>query len=426
MTDAETRKRRFILLAGFIGNVVEWYDFALYGYMVSYLSRLFFPSENHLASMLDTYGAFAAGFIMRPLGSAVFGWLGDVIGRSRTMLISVTMMALPTIILGLLPTYATAGMLAPALLITVRLVQGLSVGGEFSSSVTYLVETAKPDRRGYAGSWANSGSIVGMLIGSAVAAALTTFADQTTIMDWAWRMPFLFGGVIGGFAIFLRQHLPESQHFLENPRTPDEASPLVEAFTNNLGQTLKGMLFASGYGAIFYFVLVYLPNWANDVAGLKLDYAMQVNTGASALELLVIPVFGWMSDRYFRRTPMIIASTALMGLLTWPLFLWVNHSGIPALIVTQCLLAVLLAVLLGACPATFVEMFPVRDRLSCYSVSYNVGLGIFGGVTPMVCTALIEFTGNPMSPAIFVVFMALVSVIGMSLIKDRSREPLQV
>lgn len=426
MTDTQLRKRRLILFAGFIGNVVEWYDFALYGYLVSYLSRLFFPSENHLASLLDTYGAFAAGFVMRPLGSAAFGWLGDVIGRSRTMLISVTLMALPTIILGLLPSYATVGLWAPVLLVMVRLLQGLSVGGEFSSSVTYLVETAQPERRGYAGSFANTGTIIGMLIGSAVAAALTTFADDTTIMNWAWRVPFLFGGVIGGFAIFLRRHLPESQHFLENARSRDDTSPLVEAFTNNLPQTMKAILFASAYGAIFYFILVYLPNWANDEAGFKLDYAMQVNTGASALELLVIPVFAWMSDRLFRRTHLIIVATALMGLLTWPLFMWMEHGGIPVLVFTQCLLAVLLAVLLGSCPATFVEMFPVRDRLSCYSVSYNIGLGIFGGATPMICTALIEFTGNPMSPAIYLVFMALVGVIGMSLIKDRSREPLQV
>lgn len=157
------------ILAGFIGNVIEWYDFALYGYMAGILSELFFPGENTTASLIATYGVFAAGFIMRPLGSAVFGWMGDTVGRSRTMFISVIMMVLPTFILGCLPTFKSVGIWAPVMLVLVRLVQGLSVGGEFSSSVTYLVETSPRSGRGLAGSWANTGSMLGMLLGSAAA-----------------------------------------------------------------------------------------------------------------------------------------------------------------------------------------------------------------------------------------------------------------
>jgi len=149
---------RHRIMAGFIGNVVEWYDFALYGYLAGIIAPLFFPTENAAAGLIATYGVFAAGFLMRPLGAAVFGWFGDRYGRARTMQISVTMMAVPTVILGLLPTYATVGILAPVLLIILRLVQGLSVGGEFSSSATYLVETAPPGRRGLIGSWANVGA----------------------------------------------------------------------------------------------------------------------------------------------------------------------------------------------------------------------------------------------------------------------------
>ena len=178
-------------MAGFIGNVVEWYDFALYGYMATFISTLFFPGDNRLTSLLSTYGVFAAGFIMRPLGSAVFGWLGDTIGRTKTMLLSVSLMAVPTLVLGCLPTYKTVGLWAPVLLVIVRLVQGLSVGGEFSSSVTYLVETAPDHRRGFSGSWANMGSMVGMLLGSGAAAVVDSYFDHETVLAWAWRLPFL-------------------------------------------------------------------------------------------------------------------------------------------------------------------------------------------------------------------------------------------
>ena len=152
---------RHRIMAGFIGNVVEWYDFALYGYLAGIIAPLFFPSEDPTAGLIATYGVFAAGFLMRPIGAAVFGWFGDRYGRARTMQISVTMMALPTVLLGLLPTYAHVGIVAPALLVVLRLLQGLSVGGEFSSSATYLVETAPPGRRGLIGSWANIGSMTG-------------------------------------------------------------------------------------------------------------------------------------------------------------------------------------------------------------------------------------------------------------------------
>jgi MHS family proline/betaine transporter-like MFS transporter len=222
LTPAQQRQAR---LAGIIGNVVEWYDFALYGYLAVVIGKLFFPAENPTASLLASYGVFAAGFVMRPVGAAVFGWLGDTIGRGRTMLISVAMMAFPTIAFGLLPDYQTIGIAAPILLILIRLVQGLSVGGEFSSSVTYLVETAPDDRRGRAGSWANVGSMTGMLLGSAAAALVMSVFQQAAFESWGWRLPFLFGGILGLCAILLRRHLPKSPHFAAHEASTPSQSP---------------------------------------------------------------------------------------------------------------------------------------------------------------------------------------------------------
>ena len=419
----QVSKRYASIIAGFIGNVVEWYDFALYGYMANIFSRLFFP-ENTGASLIATYGIFAAGFIMRPLGSGVFGWLGDTIGRSRTMMISVILMALPTFILGCLPTYRHVGILAPLLLILVRMVQGLSVGGEFSSSVTYLVETAPRNQRGLAGSWANTGSVTGMLLGSGVAAAVTGFFPMETVIQWAWRLPFWAGGILGLISVIMRRHLPRSEHFNQHHAQRGETSPLLEAFTTNRKQMVQGILFASAYGVLFYIPLVYLPEWLHQFAGMKLDLSLRINTFATAMLLLLIPVSGWVGDHLLRRTRWISMAMLLLVVFSWPLYLWLKTGELIPSVVTQLIFVTLVSIPLGSAPALFVELFPARDRLSGYSVSYNLGLGVVGGSTPMISTWLIEQTSIPTVPALVMTVMALLGLLILWTIKDKSREPL--
>jgi MHS family proline/betaine transporter-like MFS transporter len=418
-------KRHTALLAGFIGNVVEWYDFALYGYMAGILSGLFFPSDSSTASLIATYGVFAAGFVMRPLGSAFFGWLGDTVGRSKTMLISVSMMAAPTFLLGCLPTYADVGLWAPVSLVVVRLIQGLSVGGEFSSSVTYLVETADPDRRGLAGSWANTGSIFGMLLGSGIAAATTTVLDPAVVHDWGWRLPFLVGGVLGVTSILLRRRLPKSEHFQKHHAERDETSPLLQAFTTNRREMIQAIVFASAYGVLFYIPLVYLPEWLHTHADLARDRALQINTAATALLLVLIPVSGWIGDRLMRRNHFIALAIVAMAVVSWPLYAWIAGDGMTSVVVTQTALIVLLAAPLGSAPAMFVELFPARDRLSGYSVAYNLGLGVVGGATPMAVTWLIGATGVASMPAVVMAAMAVAAAVAIWTMTDRSREPLR-
>jgi MHS family proline/betaine transporter-like MFS transporter len=417
-------KRHTALLAGFIGNVVEWYDFALYGYMAGILATLFFPSESQLASLIATYGVFAAGFFMRPLGAGLFGWLGDTVGRTKTMMVSVMMMALPTVLLGCLPTYDTAGIWAPILLILIRLVQGLSVGGEFSSSVVYLVETAPDGKRGYSGSWANTGSMVGMLLGAGVAATATSLLSEEALHAWGWRLPFLIGGLIGLVAILLRRNLPESKHFTRHLRDRSQTSPLLQAFTTDRLKMIKGIMFASAYGMIFYLPLVYLPEWLHVQTGMPRDKALQINTAATALLLVLIPFVGLISDRFIRRTHFIAGAMLVMALVSYPFYTLLANDGWWGAVVVQFVLAILLAVPLGAAPALFVELFPARDRLSGYSIAYNLGLGIVGGATPMVATWLIKASGSPAAPAFLLTAAAVLAFAAVLWIRDGSREPL--
>jgi len=414
-------------MAGFIGNVVEWYDFAIYGYLAGVIAPVFFPSGNPTASLIGTYGIFAAGFIMRPIGAAVFGWFGDRYGRARTMQISVTMMALPTLLLGMLPSYQQAGLLAPALLVLVRLLQGLSVGGEFSSSATYLVETAPAGKRGLTGSWANIGSMTGSLLGVAAAALVTITFDAKTLDDWAWRLPFLGGAILGIAAISIRRNLHNSERFRQHHEGREETSPLLQAFTTNRRETLLALAFASSYGTCYYIAFVYLPEWLAAEDLMSRSTALLINTATMILVIPAMPLFAVIGDRWLRRRNWIALSLLLLAIVAWPLHAWMLNSGgsLTAVIAAHALAFLLLAVPLGSAPALFVELFPQSDRLSGYSVAFNLGLGVFGGLTPMIATALIAATGVLTAPAVYLAVTAFIAVVSLMLMPDRSREPLR-
>ncbi|MCF8038908.1 MAG: MFS transporter [Desulfohalobiaceae bacterium] len=417
-------QRKTAVIAGIIGNVMEWYDFALYGYMASVISELFFPKGNQVANLIATYGIFAAGFIMRPLGSALFGWFGDTVGRSKTMLLSVTLMTFPTFLLGALPTYDSIGLWAPAGLIFIRLLQGLSVGGEFSSSVTYLVETSPQGKRGLSGSWANVGSMGGMLLGSGVATLVTAVFSSQTLTAWGWRLPFLFAAILGTVAIYLRRHLPKSEHFQKHEQTRGEASPIKEAVTVNIKETLQATLFASAYGAVFYISLVYIPTWLKEYVDTSIGVSMDFNTLTTGLVILLVPVAGWMSDRIIRRTKLLGIVFGLELILALPLHLWMQTGSLTAMAVAQIALGILIAFPCGIAPSLFVELFPTRDRLSGYSIAFNLGLGVIGGSTPMAVTWLISLTGIKIAPAFYMMFWILIGLGTLLWMKDRSREAL--
>lgn len=418
---------RHRIMGGFIGNVVEWYDFAVYGYLAGVIAPVFFPGGNPTAALIGTYGIFAAGFLMRPLGAALFGWFGDRHGRARTMQISVLMMALPTLVLGLLPTYDTVGLLAPVLLVIVRLVQGLSVGGEFSSSATYLVETAPEGKRGLTGSWANIGSITGSLLGVGAAALVTTVFDPATVSAWAWRLPFLAGAVLGTAAILVRRNLHTSEHFAAHHAAREDTSPLLQAFTTNRRETLLAIVFASAYGACYYLAFVYLPEWLSGQGLMPRNTALTITTVMMVVVIPAMPLTAVVGDRLLPRRTWVGLSLLLLAVSSWPLYLWmVASDGSPlSVVVATAVGFALLAVPLGSAPALFVEMFPESDRLSGYSVAFNIGLGVVGGTTPMVATALIAATGIVTMPALYMAVAGVCAVVALAFTPDRSRAPLR-
>jgi MHS family proline/betaine transporter-like MFS transporter len=414
-------------MAGFVGNVLEWYDFALYGYLAGVIAPVFFPENDPTAGLIATYGIFAAGFIMRPIGAAVFGWFGDRYGPARTMQISVVFMAGPTFALGLLPSYARAGVLAPALLVLVRLLQGISVGGEFSSSATYLVETAPEGKRGLTGSWANIGSMCGSLLGVGAAALATNLFAPETLSDWGWRLPFLGGALLGAAAILTRRNLPNSERFQAHHAGREETSPLLQAFTTNRRETLLALAFAGSYGTCYYIAFVYLPEWLSSQGLMERGTALTINTAMMLLVIPAMPLGAIVGDRWLPRRTWIALAVLALGLSAWPLYEWMLASGgsLTSVVVAHALSFLLLAVPLGSGPALFVELFPERDRLSGYSVAFNIGLGVFGGLTPMIATTLIAVTGMPLAPSLYLAAAAFIAVGALSMMTDRSRSPLR-
>lgn len=418
------------IAAGAIGNVIEWYDFSLYGYMAVVISQLFFPHDNALVSLIATYGVFAAGFIMRPLGAFVFGHLGDRLGRKPVLVISVLMMVMPTILLGLLPTYAQWGVWAAVALVAIRMIQGLSVGGEFSGSATYLAETASPNRRGFAASWANIGSLTGMLLGAATPAITMAVLSESQVQDWGWRIPFLLGGLIGIVALLLRRGLPEPEPGDIEPSTDEVEArsgehPLMSLVRSEPWVMLRAVIYAAGYGVLFYIPMVYLPTWLSMYTAIDLHEALFIATAAMGLQVIVIPLAGYVSDTLIKRTHLLAGTFVVMAAIVAPLYMLAGGGALWEAITALLVFAAIVAIPLGVTPALMAESFSRRHRLTGYSVSFNLGFGIAGGTAPMVATWLIHSTGFKLAPAFYLVACAAIGAIALLAMRDWSRSPLR-
>jgi len=412
-----------VLSAGAIGNVLEWYDFGLYGLFAPVLAELFFPSHDRVAALIGVYGGFAVGFLMRPIGGAVLGHFGDRLGRRFVLVWSIVLMGLTTTAIGLLPTYSMFGIGAPILLLGLRIVQGFSVGGEFTGSVAYLVESAPQHRRGLAGSIANMGSTAGMLLAAGLAAAVITFADPVQLKSFGWRLPFLFGGVIAVLGYFLRNRLEEENAAPKGARS--DRLPLKQALKDAPKIMLWATLFTSGYGVVNYLTMVFLPTYASEFGGMAESQALQFNTVAQALALLVVPLAGWLTDHAIRRRSLLIAVFLAECAASFLFFKLAHAGGLVGFAVAQIGFGALLALVMGTAPAMLAEQFKGEYRLSGYSVSFNIGIGIAGGTAPVIATGLIAATGHLLAPAAYLVFAAAVAAGAAFMLIDGSRTHLR-
>jgi MFS transporter, MHS family, proline/betaine transporter len=413
--------QRQTIFAGIAGNVMEWYDFSVYGYFATTIGRLFFPAQDAVSSLLAAFGVFAAGFLMRPLGSLVFGYIGDKKGRKRALTASVALMAVPTFLIGALPTYEQIGGWASVLLILMRLLQGLSVGGEYTTSSIFLVERSNPGRRGFLGSFAPLGSCAGVLLGSAIGAAVTTILDQSAVASWGWRVPFLIGLTIGIFGLYIRRHMIEDK-VTQSEHAP-LASPLREAIRTEW-HTIVRLIALGAVGAVgFYMSFVYITTYLRQVDHITQSKALDINTISMVVLLLLIPVVGKFSD-HIGRKPVLLAATGGMFLLAWPLFWMLHYPDLAVNLLGQVGFAVLSALFWGVIPATMVELVPMRVRCTVLSVGYNAGMAVLGGLTPMIAVYTITRSHYDLSPAFLLMAAAAVSFVVVIGLRETYEMPL--
>jgi len=403
---AELHAERRLVVAGVAGNVMEWYDFAVYGYFAPVIGQHFFPSDDPTASLMAAFGVFAAGFLMRPLGGLVFGHIGDKIGRKPALTISVLAMAIPTFLIGVLPDHRQLGATASALLILLRMIQGLSVGGEYTTSVVFLVEGAAPHRRGLAGSWSVFGAVAGILLGSAVGGLVTSLLSPEAIHSWGWRLPFIVGLGVGLAGLYIRRHIPEPPaHSASAP----VKSPILEAFRTEW----RTMIRIAGFNVLnavgFYLAFVYSVTYFREIDRVPSAEAFRINTINMIVLLLAIPTAGMLSDRVGRK-PLLLGSALGVLLLGWPLFWLMHHPNFVSILLGQMGFAVLIGAYLGVIPTAMVEAVPKRVRCSGLSIAYNLCLGIMGGTTPMVATFLIEKSHDDLSPAYYMIAAAAITL----------------
>ncbi len=416
----ESGIRRRVVAAGISGNVLEWYDFAVYGYFAPIIAERFFPSNSPTASLLAAYGAFAAGFLMRPLGGFLFGHLGDRLGRRTTLILSVALMAGPTFLIGLLPDHADIGVAAAALMILMRMLQGLAVGGEYTTSVVYLVEQAPPDRRGYYGSWSLFGCIGGILLGSAVGAFIHTIW-AAEVHEWAWRVPFLAGLAVGLTGFILRQGLPES---LADKDKEEHKIPLAKAVSEEGSAMLKVIGISVVNAVAFYMIFIYITVFLERQVGLSAATALDVNTLSMVAMLVMIPLFARLSDRVGRK-PLLVGAAFGLLLLSYPLLWVMHHPDAMTIFFGQLGFSILIGCYLSVQPTAMAEMFSPGVRCSGMAVAYNLTLGVIGGTTPMVCTYLIEKTGDDLFIAWYLMAAAAVSLAVTLTLKETGKAPLR-
>ena len=394
--------------AASIGNAFEWFDFIIFGFFAMMIARLFFPAGNEAASLLLAFASFGVTFVMRPFGAVVLGDFADRHGRKAALTLSISMMMAGTAITAFTPTYASIGILAPIVVVVARMIQGFSVGGEFGSATVFLAEQ-NPNRRGLYASWQFASQGLSTVLATGLGVALNGILVPEQMEMWGWRIPFLFGLMIGPIGYYIRRHVDET---LEFQSTQTISTPLWETFS--AGKTR--LLIAAGtvvLVTVAAYTAVYMPTYAIRELGLPPAGGFLGSMVAGAIQIVMIPMVGALSDR-LGRLPIATAAIAAILITVHPLFAWLAATRtIQSLIFVEAIIGVFVAAYAGAIPALISELFPIRSRTTFVSTSYSMAIAVFGGFAPFIIAWLIDATGSNLAPSYYLMFAATVSLIAI-------------
>jgi MHS family proline/betaine transporter-like MFS transporter len=393
-------------LAGLIGNVLEWFDFAVYGYFATDIGHQFFPRSNPAAQQLLAFAVFALGFLARPAGSLVLGAVGDRIGRRALLTLSIALMGGATLLLGLLPTYDQIGVAAPMLLVLMRLIQGFSLGGEFTGSMVYTTEQASPLMRGLISSSTAAGTTIGFILGSACAWLVNTLLPPDAVASWGWRVPFVGSVVFCVVGWLLRRGISETA---EGLKAAAARPPLIPSLVADRLPILQTFGIVAMTNATYYLVFTYAVERRKALTGEGGEAFLLANTLSLFVVLIAKPLGGWLSDRTGRRRLMIALTLAMLALI-YPAIGLMLFGNPHAFTGGQILMAVPVGMALGLQGAMVVEIFPLRTRVTSMSFAYSITLALAGGTAPLVSTWLIERLNQPTAPAFYIMAYGVVGL----------------
>src|SRR5437763_3671168 len=406
-----------MIVAAMIGNVLEWFDFVVYGFFAVTIAEVFFPAHDPSVSMLITFGAFGLAYFVRPLGAIVIGSYTDRAGRKAGLLLSIALMMFGTTLMALTPGYATIGIAAPILITLARLFQGFSVGGEFGSAVSFLTEHAGA-RRGFSASWAFATGGMITVLASIFGVTLTTVLSHEQLVDWGWRIPYVFGMLVGPAGLYIRSKLVETPEFLEAEKP--ETMPISDVLRRYPVEVLLALGISIISNASFY-ILAYIPTYGVKTLHLPQSTGFTATLIGGLILAVGCPLAGHWSDKLSRPMMMVVACW-LFVLTTYPAFyLMAAWPSLATCVIAVGWLQLVKAGYSGVLPSLLSEQFPVQTRAIGVALSFSTAVSIFGGLAPLVATWLIAATGDSLSPSYYLVFTALLSLFALMAIQWRSR-----
>ena len=417
-TGAQDQRLPGVIVAATIGNVLEWFDFLVYGYFASYIAAVFFPAHDPTVSLLITWSTFGLSYVARPLGALIIGTYTDRAGRKAGLTLSIGLMMIGTLLMVITPSYAAIGLAAPIIIILARILQGFSVGGEFGSAVAFLVEHTG-DRKGFSASWQWATTGIVSIVVAVFGLALTTNLSHEQMIDWGWRIPYVFGLLVGPAGLYIRARMSETPEFLEAEKPA--RVPIRELLQRQPIPVLLA-LGASIVSNASYYLLVYVPTYA--VKNLHLpEYTGFAATLVGGILLATFSVLaGHWSDKTQPRVRIMLITGVLFALAAYPSFwLMVAFPSVASCVFAVGLLNLIKGGYSGILPSVLAEQFPVETRGVGIAFSYSISVTIFGGFAPFFATWLVKQTGDPLSPAYYLMATAVMSIVALVVIARRSK-----
>lgn len=412
-----------IIIGGTVGNVTEWYNFLLYGFLAPIISQLFFPSHNKLLSLTLTFVVFAMSFLMRPLGGILSGWIGDVYGRKRALVISLLMMGIPTLLIGCLPTYASIGIASPILLCVFRILQGLSAGGEHTGSAVYVAEFAPPAHRTLWISTVPTSAALGVLISSAASLLIVASFTNEQLLTWGWRVGYWAGTLLCIISLVLRLTLPETPDFQKMKRMKkksDPTYPIIDLIhhTRLFINLIRVFFLASCWGVFYQVLFVWMPTFLTDIRHFSHSTALQINSIYLFVFSCLILCVGYCADDVGCRI-LLVSSCVALFILSYPLFMLLSVGKLWQIYLAMGVFTFLFSFYIPTAFAIMTELFSVQIRYTALSLGFNIGLALYGGTCPLIVTWLIKITHNTSSPAWYMMLSVIFALVACIYLPDK-------